>query len=75
MVRNMESNYYDENDYPFGYTNDMVKLHIHIRIYARFITTFVKMDLMPIRNAQLLISNYSQRKFEILRDGGKVDGY
>lgn len=52
-----------------GYTENMDLLLNDLKMYARFMGTLVRLHLLPIRNGQLLISNFGQKRFNQLRDG------
>lgn len=68
MVRDMagKSEMYDNT----GYTDNIFLLQFDIRYYAKFIATLIRLNLMPTRHGQVLCSNFSQQRFEQLRDGG-----
>ena len=51
-----------------GYTDDMFILQADIRRYTRFIATMIRLELMSVRNGQILSSNYGQRRFDQLKD-------
>jgi len=57
-----------------GYTNDMFQLQTDIRMYAKFIAVMVRLELVTVRTGQVLASNYGQKRFETLRDGGFLNG-
>lgn len=61
MVRNMVNEEY-------GYTKDMFNFNADLKVYARFMQVFVKLNLVSIRTAQVLMSNYGQDRFTQFRN-------
>lgn len=62
-----------ENDNEFektGYTDDMFLLQADIRRCAKFIGTLIRLKIMPINHGRVIISNYSQNRFDELRNSG-----
>lgn len=70
MAKN-KSEMYDTKS---GYTADMFELQSDIRLYAKFIGTFIRLDLVEIRIGQILVSNYGQARFDQLRNEGFKHG-
>jgi len=57
-----------------GYTEDMWILQRHIACYAKLMGTFVRLNLMTPREAQILSSNFGQERFDDLRDNNFIYG-
>lgn len=72
MVRNMENRDpgYRGSSFGVGYTDDMFMLQADIRRYSKFIATLVRLELVTVRNGQILSSNYGQQRFDELRNSG-----
>lgn len=68
MVRSM-ANKSEMYDPKVGYTDELYTMRFNLRRYAKFIGTLVRLDIMPVRHGQVLVSNFSQREFDKIRDG------
>lgn len=56
-------------DTEHGFTSHFYLLEKDIRCYSRFIATLVRFNLVSVMLGRILASNFSQRKFNELRDG------
>ena len=52
-----------------GYTNDMYAFSEDLTIHTRFMKILVKLGLIPVRLAQVINSDFGQKRFEQMRNG------
>lgn len=50
-----------------GYSEEFYKVQDEIRRYSKFIAVLVRLELVPVRHAQILASNFSQDLFNKIR--------
>lgn len=58
----------DELTVEEGYTLELIMLNEDIKRKYKFLGVFVKLNLMHYRVAQVIGSNYGQKRFQELRD-------